>query len=446
MQQQRVARRRCPQRPSRCRRAAAARGARPYPGVAGAVPPRRDGLLVEHAVGEGDDADAAGLEHAEDFREDGLGLLQVLHRAARKHRVEARVRAAALQGGQHGLLVEVAHEEAREAGITRQLLGVHAVAHHLAVLHLGRQVRHPGALQVQHAPARRDAPAVELRQVREELIVHVRHEARERVERRVVPRRQLAPLLRRQHLPPHRARLARHAPPPRRVTSRRRHRRSRRARRRPPRAPPRRGRGAQSRSCRKAGDECHAARNCTDGWRPGRRTCASAVGSYYLRPPLPLPLLLLQPLLHDYSAPLAGDRALRAGGAPGRALVRVCALPSSRGGGGERGLRHAEEASERRTEDGRASLYARCDDATCSFLRPSRRPATSPGARVSRSLVLCQLRSRSFEVLLGRGGGRRRALKCSAGTASSPDAGAARRMQCAGGGSAGALCQVHVPA
>eukprot|EP00227_Mantoniella_beaufortii_P007669 CAMPEP_0197592306 /NCGR_PEP_ID=MMETSP1326-20131121/15020_1 /TAXON_ID=1155430 /ORGANISM="Genus nov. species nov., Strain RCC2288" /LENGTH=288 /DNA_ID=CAMNT_0043157991 /DNA_START=183 /DNA_END=1049 /DNA_ORIENTATION=+ len=145
--------------------------------VAGAVAPARDGLLVEHAVAERHDAHPAGLQHAVHLGEHLLGPLQVLHGDVAQHGVELLV-----LRGEAGGLVEVAHEEAAEAAVAPQLLGVHAVPHHLRVLRLRRQVAHPAAAHVQHLAPLRHALPVQLRELPDERVVHVVDHARRGVE------------------------------------------------------------------------------------------------------------------------------------------------------------------------------------------------------------------------------------------------------------------------
>ena len=69
-------------------------------------------------------------------------------------------------------------------------------------LDLRRQVADPGAHEVQHVPPGAEAVPVEVRERGDEAVVHVRHQARERVEVAVRPRVQLRAALGREHQAP----------------------------------------------------------------------------------------------------------------------------------------------------------------------------------------------------------------------------------------------------
>ncbi|HAB46590.1 MAG TPA: hypothetical protein DCE20_10235 [Gammaproteobacteria bacterium] len=64
------------------------------------------------------------------------------------------------------VLVEVAHEKVVESIVTPEFRGIHAVAVHLGVLDLAREVRHPGRAQIKHFAVRRNALTVELGDLR----------------------------------------------------------------------------------------------------------------------------------------------------------------------------------------------------------------------------------------------------------------------------------------
>lgn len=123
--------------------------------------------------------------------------LQVLHADGAEHGIEG----AALQL-QPLLLVEVLDEEEVQARVPGELLRVQPVADDAPEPDLRRQVADPGAHEVQHVPPGAEALPVEARERGDEAVVHVRHQARERVEVAVRPRVQLRAALGREHLAP----------------------------------------------------------------------------------------------------------------------------------------------------------------------------------------------------------------------------------------------------
>ena len=95
-------------------------------------------------------------------------------------------------GGEPNLLgVEVLDEKLVQSRVLLKLLGVHAVADHLLVTHVSRQVADPGRADVEHPASGRDLLAVQLGELPEERVVHVRAQARHRVEVSVVHRVEL---------------------------------------------------------------------------------------------------------------------------------------------------------------------------------------------------------------------------------------------------------------
>jgi hypothetical protein len=123
------------------------------------------------------DVETAGTQHPADRREHLDRPRQVLDRHRVQHGVEGRVAERQLGG-----TIEVVHQEAREAGILRQLDPVHAEADDATVVDLGGQVGYPGGHEIEHVRARRHQLAVDFRQRGDGRVVDVGDEARLDVE------------------------------------------------------------------------------------------------------------------------------------------------------------------------------------------------------------------------------------------------------------------------
>lgn len=123
--------------------------------------------------------------------------LQVLHADGAEHSIEGATLELQLL-----VLVEVLDEEVVKARVLGELLRVEPVADDAPELDLRRQVADPGAHEVQHVPPGAEAVPVEVCERGDEAVVHVRHEARERVEVAVRPRVQLRAALGREYQAP----------------------------------------------------------------------------------------------------------------------------------------------------------------------------------------------------------------------------------------------------
>ena len=154
--------------------------------------------MGEHPIRKRDDQHATAPHHPQQFGGDRLGLLQVL--PARHH--QGRIDAPIAQG-QMLVGVEVLHPVATEAGVGLKLPPVEAVANHLRVVAILRQMAHPAAHQVEHHGALGDALAVQLGEPGPEGGIEVLHETRFCIEERVVGAIDLLAVRSAQHLHHH---------------------------------------------------------------------------------------------------------------------------------------------------------------------------------------------------------------------------------------------------
>ena len=144
------------------------------------VAPDLDRLGGEPAVGEGDDARAARLQHAADLRQHRRRVEQIFDGSGADHEVEM-----CLRPGQFGAGVEVLHNAFGQARIGVELGLVHAQAGDLQFFSRCRQMRDPTAHQVENALAGLQKAAVKRADFGAADGVEMMRQARASVEHRI---------------------------------------------------------------------------------------------------------------------------------------------------------------------------------------------------------------------------------------------------------------------
>ena len=164
----------------------------------GTIGPDLGSFGEKHAIAERHDHLTVRTRDPQKLLGDGFRLLQILPTRHDQGAVHA-----AVFKGKRLRLVEVLHPMPIEAGIGLQLLRVEAMADHLLVTPIVRQVAHPAAHQIQHHGTGGDAVAVQLSQSSSETAIQMLNEPGFAVKEGVVTAIQLVALVGTENLNDH---------------------------------------------------------------------------------------------------------------------------------------------------------------------------------------------------------------------------------------------------